>query len=286
MIKLKSLIYEAQVPKISLQQAVDEKLFGPVFHGTTQDNLAKIDAEGFKVIVGLYGTSGMSQGYENIPYGLSGAPPPIHHLGFGVYFTTSMSNAKMFAGGTVKGMKTYFLKIPNYETINWGSPNTMMKWWIKNGYDPKLARQGEGGRYMATAKMTELLKSKWDAVWYKGKGMYRLLDGDQVCVYEPDGKIFEIDKTLSTGLQIGAKVKALRDLQWTDFEGKPYGSTVPAGTIGIVKNKQEIDPEWIAKWKENPNARMKNINKYALMVKWKRGGELQVADGDVQPLSQ
>lgn len=285
MINLKSLICEAKVPAISLQQALDEKLFGPVYHGTNEENRSKIDAEGFKVIVGLYGTNGMSQGYGNDPYGFTGAPPPIHHLGFGVYFTTSRAIAKKFAGGTSKGMRTYFLGIPNYEEINWGSARTMMKWWIQNGFDPELAKKSEGGRYMATAKMTENLKSKWDGVWYKGKGVYRLLDGDQVCVYEPEGKVFEIDLSLSKGFDVGSKVRAAKDIQFTDWEGNAYGSIVPMGTLGIIKSKQAVDPEMIAKWKANPKAAMQSINKYAIIVKWKKGGEKQVADGDVMPLN-
>ncbi len=284
MIKLKSLICEAKVPKISLQQAIDADMFGPVYHGTRQENLGKIDQEGFKVIQGLYGTSGMSQGYGNEPYGFTGVPPPIHHLGFGVYFTTVRAIAKKFAGDTTIGMKTYFLNISNYEEINWGSPRTMMKWWIENGFDPELAKRGEGGRYMATVKMTEKLKSKWDAIWYKGKGVYRLLDGDQVCVYEPEGKVFEIDLSLSKGFDIGAKVRARTDIQLTDWEGNEYGSIVPAGTIGLIKSKHAVDPEMIAKWKDSKNNQLRNINKYVIIVKWKKGGEKQVADGDVEPL--
>lgn len=286
-IKLQSLICEAKVPKISLQQAVDMGLFGPVWHGTKQENLSKIDAEGFKVVVGLYGTSGMSQGYEGGQnYGSTGVPPPIHHLGFGVYFTTKMSIAKRFAGGTARGMKTYYLNIPNREEINWGSVRTMMKWWIENGFEPELARRGEGGRYMATAKMTEQLKSKWDAVWYKGQGMYRLLDGDQVCVYEPEGKIFEIDLSLSKGFDIGAKVRAKKEIFWSDIHGNRFGSVIPAGTIGIIKSKREVDPEMKEKWKEHPTYWAHSVDKYILMVKWKKGGEKQVADTDIEPLSK
>jgi len=285
MIKLKSLLCEAKVPKISLQQALDNKLFGPVYHGTTEANREKIDQEGFKVITGLYNTSGMSQGYSGDEYGYTGAPPPVHHLGYGAYFTTVRSIAKRFAGDTAKGMKTYFLDIPNREEINWGSPRTMMKWWVQNGYDPILANRGEAGRYIATVKMTENLKSKWDAVWYKGKSIYRLLDGDQVCVYEPEGKIFEIDLSLSRGLDAGSKVRALRDIQWTDWEGKAYGSIVPAGTLGIVKDKSKVDPEMLAKWRISNNPRYNNINKYFVTVKWKKGGEKQVVDGDIEPLN-
>ena len=105
MIKLKSLICEAKVPPISLQQAVDADLFGPVYHGTKAEYRAAIDREGFKVVKGMYGTAGMSQGYQpGESYGNTGTPPPIHHLGFGVYFTTSKGIAKKFAGGPVKGV--------------------------------------------------------------------------------------------------------------------------------------------------------------------------------------
>lgn len=287
MIKLKSLICEAKVQKISLQQALDAKLFGPVYHGTKQENLSKIDQDGFKIVMGLYGTSGMSQGYESSPsYGNTGVPPPIHHLGFGVYFTKSRTIAKKFAGESVRGMKTYFLNIPKYEEINWGSPNTMMKWWIKNGYEPELARRGEGGRYMATAKMTEKLKSEWDAVWYKGHGVYRLLDGDQVCVYEPEGKIFEIDLSLSQGLDAGSAVRAVKDIFWTDREGKVYGDVIPKGTKGIIKSKQLIDPEWKEKFKEFPNHWTLGMDKYIVTVKWKKGGEKQAPDSSIEPLER
>lgn len=285
MINLRTLICEAIVPKISLQQAVDEHLFGPVYHGTDIQRRSKIDKEGFKVFVGMYGDPNISQGYApGDSYGNTGVPPPIHHLGFGIYFTRVIAIAKKYAGGTMKGMKTYFLKIPNHEEINWGSPGNMMKWWIKNGYDPELAKRGEGGRYMATAKMTEQLKSKWDAVHYKGQGVYKLLDGNQICVYEPEGKVFEIDLSLSRGFDIGAKVRAKVDIQWTDWEGTPYGDVVPAGTIGIVKSKTEVDPEMREKW-QKIGARFANVNKYAIVVKWKKGGEKQTTDTNLEPLN-
>jgi hypothetical protein len=239
MITLKSLLCE-QVKKISLQKAVDNKLFGPVYHGTNQEALSKIDKEGFKVIMGLHGTSGMSHGYEYEPYGyFTDVPPPIHHLGFGVYFTTVKAIAKRFAGGTAKGMKAYFLDIPKKETINFASPRKMMKWWIENGYDPELAKRGEGGRYMATAKMTEQLKSKYEGVWFKGKGIHRLLDGDQVVVFDPKD-IYEIDLSLSKEFDLGAKVKAKIDIKYTDKEGNVYGSVVPIGTTGIIVKRYDV----------------------------------------------
>jgi hypothetical protein len=51
-------------------------------------------------------------------------------------------------------------------------------------------------RVKATIKMTENLKQKYDAVWFKGKGIRRLLDGDQICVYNPD-KIYLFDQSLN-----------------------------------------------------------------------------------------
>ena len=33
------------IPEISEQEAAERKLFGPVYHGTTSDKQAKIDAE-------------------------------------------------------------------------------------------------------------------------------------------------------------------------------------------------------------------------------------------------
>lgn len=280
-IKLKSLITEAKVPRISLQQAKDANLFGPVFHGTKQETLSKIGDEGFKVITGMYGTDGMEQGYQpGSSYGNTGVPPPIHHLGFGVYFTTSKNIAKKFAGGTVRGMKIYFLKVPKKEEINWGSPNTMMKWWIKNGYDPEIAKRGEGGRYMATAKLTEELKSKWDAVWYKGRGIHTLLDGDQVCVYEPEGKIFEIDLSLSRGFDIGSKVVTKHKIEYFDYEGKPYRS-IPAGLRGIIVRRNDAEKAR----QENPIYWAKRAKKYDLAVRFEKGGEQQVEDVDVEPLN-
>ena len=282
MINLKSLLTEAKVPMISLQQAIDAKLFGPVYHGTSQENLSKIGDEGFKVVKGMYGSSGMSNGYQsNGGYGLASVPPPIHHLGFGVYFTTVKAIAKKFAGGTVRGMRVYYLKAPRIEEINFGSPNTMMKWWMKNGYDPELAQKGEGGRYAATVKLTEELSSKWDVVWYKGKGMYRLLDGDQVVAFDPS-IVYEIDLSLSKGLDVGAKVTMKNDFQRVAYDGHLIGTRIPAGTRGIITKKTSI-----AQLKKDfPEFWAKDANEFILMVKFKVGGEQQVKDTEVVPMAQ
>jgi hypothetical protein len=192
---------------ISLQDAKDRKLFGPVYHGTSSENWSKIDTEGFKVIEGETGSAGVSNGYEGTREYAAGVPAPVHHLGYGVYFTTSPTIAKMFNGGTAKGLRTYYLDVPRLETINFAATNTMMKWWIKMGYNPDVARRD---RVTATKLLTENLKSQFDAVWFKGKTLRKTLDGDQVCVYDPS-RIYEIDKKLAKPGDIGSKVKRKSD---------------------------------------------------------------------------
>lgn len=187
---------------ISLQEAIDKNMFGPVYHGTSSTNKEKIDQEGFKIFVGDSRTGDISHGYEGAPYDIYGDPAPVHHLGFGVYFTTVKNIAKDFNYGTGRGLDMYYLDVPKLETINFGSPNTMMKWWKQNGYDPQLAGTD---RVAATVNLTNTLKSKYDAVWFKGKGIRKLLDGDQVCVYDPS-RIYRIDKKLAQPGQIGSKV--------------------------------------------------------------------------------
>lgn len=280
MISLKSLITEAKVPMISLQQAKDMNLFGPVYHGTSQDKLSKIGDEGFKVFVGIHGSSGISNGYQSGNYSHN-APPPIHHLGFGIYFTTVLAIAKKFSGGTARGLKVYYLKVPKLETINFGSPNTMMKWWIKNGYEPEVANRGELGRYKATVDMTNNLKSHWDAVWYKGKGIHRLLDGDQVCVFEPEGKIFEIDTKMAKGFEIGAKVVAKHRIAHLNYAGEEH-RVIEAGDKGVILNRQEVEQSR----KDYPLFWAKRAEKYIFEVKFRKSGRHWVEDVDVAPLSQ
>lgn len=305
MIKLRPLICEAKVGTVSLQQAMDAGLFGPVYHGAREEKLSQIDVEGFKVFVGMQGKGDVSHGYDFEDY-WQGIPAPIHHLGFGIYFTTNKGIAVKYAYGNKKILnRLYFLRVPRLETINFGAPNTMMKWWRANGYDFKPTYDTQADKYKAhffdrqeilnvnherlraTINMTNELKSKWDAVWYKGKGITTLLDGDQVCVYEPEGKIFQVDLTLSKGLDIGAKVRARHELVHKNQNGEVTETPVPAGTLGIIKSKHEPDQETKTAWKtEYPWYWAANVDKYILKVKWKRGGEQQCTDTDVEPLSQ
>ena len=57
----------AQIQKISLQEAKDRGMFGPVYHGTNSEARAKIDEEGFKVFEGEAMSGEIQHGYENIP---------------------------------------------------------------------------------------------------------------------------------------------------------------------------------------------------------------------------
>lgn len=283
MILLKSLLTEEQTKKISLQQAMDNKLFGPVFHGTTSDKREKIGQEGFKVFYGTERSGDVSHGYEVGDY-YGGIPAPVHHLGFGIYFTTSLTIAKQYSYGTTKGMRTYFLDAPSMEIINFGAPRTMMKWWRENGYDFKpfydpndkntmFSRENlkelNAERYRATVHMTEELKSKYDAVWFKGKGLRRLLDGDQVCIFDPSN-IYEMDKSLIKPGEIGSRVVAKVGID-------PYGRgeiVIPIGTKGIIIGRQK--PNEFQKWAEGSD--------WIYQVKFDKGGrQHNILDKWIEP---
>jgi hypothetical protein len=82
-----------------------------------------------------------------------------------------------------------YIDAPRLETINFGAKNTMMKWWIENGYDMRPVKnfsdpQVAAERLEATINMTNVLKSKYDAVLYKGKGYSSMLDGNQLVVFD------------------------------------------------------------------------------------------------------
>jgi len=243
---------DAAVQTISPQGALDRKMFGPVWHGTEQERLQAIGEEGFKVFETGPREGPTLHGYPTQDYH-EGIPAPVHHLGYGIYFTTSKAIAKHFAGGTVKGMRTYYLDVPRLETINFGAPRTMMKWWVENGYDPELAKTD---RVEATKRLTQSLKSKWDAVWFKGKGLHRLLDGDQVVVFDPS-RIYEIDPKAVKSGEVGSKVKRKSD-----------------GMVGVIKNIRPLEERFL---KYHGGA-----DRF-LEVKWKKGGtELNVYDRDVE----
>lgn len=205
-------IISESIQTVSLQVAKDDNLIYPVYHGTSGESYKNIIQGGFKIPTGekdlIKKNSYLLKDYWN------GIPAPTDHLGFGVYFTTVKSIAKKFNDNAVWDSKRflpeYALKINNLETINFGSNKNMMKWWIENGYDVELARRAlkENDyklRDEATAKMTETLKSKFDAVFFKGKGLNTLLDGNQICVYDT-ANIFLIDKKNIKKGEIGSNV--------------------------------------------------------------------------------
>jgi hypothetical protein len=289
MIKLKSLLLltEAQVRKISLQNAIDNNYFGPIYHGTSSTNREKIDKEGFKLFYSDSPATGdVSNGYGLNDYN-GGIPAPLHHFGFGIYFTTVKSIAKKYNFDTTRGLKTYFVEIPKskIETINFAAPHKMMKWWIQNGYNYDTAspeklfgnpetdlRAIKNERVRATVNLTNTLKSKYEAVWFKGKGLYKsLLDGDQVCVFDPD-KILEIDNRLFGPLDIGSKVRSKNDIYGYDQKTVK----VPAGTAGLIINKQKASELW--KWAAG--------SEFVYTIKFSSGGtQHNILDRDIEPIS-
>lgn len=239
---IRSIIKEVSqgLKKIATHEALEKGMFGPVYHGSSQDNQERIDRDGFKVIVGKTGDDGISHGYQQSNYA-NGIPAPIHHLGFGVYFTTVKNIAKNFNHGTTKGLNPFFLDVHNIKIINFGSQSNMMKWWVENGYDPELAKQGDQGRVEATKKLSQQLSSQYDAVWFKGKGLNRLLDGDQIVVFDPS-KIYKVDDSSVKGKVVGAKIIASMDI-YKPISSDRVALKIPKGTKGVIVSKDAARPE-------------------------------------------
>jgi hypothetical protein len=287
MIRLAPMLTEAKVKKLSPQEVADKKLFGPVFHGTSEDARKEIEGGGFKIFYGHERSGNVTHGYEASDY-WGGIPAPIHHLGFGIYFTTSKTIAKSFNHGTTRGLKVYFLDVPRLETINFGAPRTMMKWWLENGYDydrSPLTTYGNPQtnlnsireeRYQATLHLTDGLKKKHDAVWFKGKGMYRLLDGDQVCVYDPNN-IYEMDIKMAKKGEVGSKVVAT-----IDIDRYNRGTVdIPKGTRGLILKKEDTK-DWLTRY---PGATWAHNTPFFYTIKWDKGGTMQqILDNWITPL--
>jgi hypothetical protein len=252
----KKFVGSHAVPAVTTEEARERKLFGPVWHGSSDAGREKIAREGFKVIIGTSRTDDTEHGYPYQPYTRGGkTPAPIHHLGFGVYFTTSKTIAKHFNNESMTGLVTYYLDIPRLETINFASANNMMKWWIAQGYDAALAESGLDGWMKATKQLTANLASKWDAVWFKGK----LLDGDQVCVFDPK-RIYRLDDSKVGGLSIGAKVRRKSD-----------------GMVGKIVDKRMLAEH---------QRQFHGGSSFFAKVKWKVGGvDWNVREQDIEPIS-
>ncbi len=202
-----STIFSEAVQEISYADTIKRKMFGPVYHGTTEEKHDAIQKSGFHVFVGGASTGDVSHGYDIRPYGNTPYPPPVHHLGYGIYFTTSKSIGKMYNRGTSKGLKEYYLDVPRLLTINFASPSKMMNWWREHGYDMD-ASMDETKRIQATINLTETLKKKYDAVYFKGRGIHKLLDGDQICVFDPKN-IYLVNSALSAEGEFAPKDRVI-----------------------------------------------------------------------------
>jgi len=263
------IIKTAAMNTISQQEAFDKGMFGPVYHGTTEESMGKILDTGFQIFDGEANQGNTAHGYTARNYH-DGVPPPIHHLGYGIYFSTVKNIAKRFNGNSTKGMKTFYLNVPRLETINFGAPRTMMQWWIKNGYNPEIAKKD---RVAATHALTQTLAARLDGVYYKGKGLYKLLDGDQICVFNT-ASIFMVDKALTKPGEFGSKVKR------------------NDGMIGVISgggmNQQkinEIRQAWEALHPGEPHPWIKPETTKILTITWQRGGtDMNVQDSEITPL--
>lgn len=240
-------------PEISPQEAFNIAI-GPFYHGTSPELVDKILEEGFKWEESSARSEGTSHGYESNNY-YNECPPPVHHLGYGIYLTEVKSIAKDFGYGSAKNVIEFWIrKDANIGQINFGAPRTMMKWWNENGYDCELAKIN---RVEATKNLTNMLSSKYDAVLYKGKGLRRLLDGNQVCIYNPS-ILLRVNKKLTQPGEIGSTV-----IRKTD------------GMKGSLIARRPLTPE--------QSEIYHNGEPEFLTVKWRRGGtDLNVYPSQVE----
>ena len=256
------------LPKpVSPEDARKLHFFGPVYHGTTPEKHTLIQHQGFQFFKGGPRTGATRHGYEmSNNYGAIESPPPIHHLGFGSYFTTVKNIAKDFNQGTTKGLSEFYIGGANFtrpriEEINFGSTNTMMKWWRKYGYNmpsPKSldSTQAESRWVQETQNLTDNLKSQFDAVHFKGKGLKRLLDGNQICVYRPEECIYVVDYRMSAGYEMECGVIKVGDK--VQIKG-----TKTTTYVAAVNQPKEDDPwQWAYP------------SKYAITCYFKSGDEI------------
>ncbi len=233
---------KAPPPAISLQEA-KQTCIGPFYHGTSPENVSEILNKGFKWEEGDARSGGLAHGYEYSDYH-GGCPAPVHHLGYGIYLTEVKNIAKDFGYSSARNVLEFWvLKSANTATINFGAPNTMMKWWNKWGYDCNVAKID---RVLATKQMTDRLSAVYDAVIFTGKGLRRLLDGNQICIYNPD-ILRRVDKSLTQPGEIGSKVRRKSD-----------------GMIGVFINRRPLTPE--------QSQTYHNGEPELLSIKWRKGG--------------
>lgn len=311
-----SPLNEAAVPKISKQQAIDRGMFGPVYHGTDEAGRTGIAQDGFKI--SNLDQLGNRNGYIGplngaaAEYGHTGIPAPIHHFGFGIYFTPSKAVAKRYNQNSTKGLIEYYLDVPRLEQIRFQSPNTMMRWWLANGYDFDL--RGPAGpyiashpsvireRYRATMNLTNALKAKFDAIYLKGSAYRRAVDDEQVVVFDPS-RIYQIDPSLSSAdnWEIGSAVVHNQRLHyspeamaeyglkaekqpdgWTYITRpwppeNPTGTTTllripPPGMKGVIVAKTPYNDLHAQYQRKMLPPAMQNMARSRIDVKWQKGG--------------
>ena len=100
-------------------------------------------------------------------------------------------------------------------------------------------------RVAATKQLTDTLSSRLDVMIYTGKGMYRLLDGNQACIYNPS-VLVRVNKKLAQPGEIGSKV--VRNVD---------------GMRGVLMGRRPIDEQF---------AQYHNGEPEFLDIKWQRGG--------------
>jgi hypothetical protein len=305
--KITELLSEGPTRAISKQQAIDAKMFGPVYHGTTDENRKSIDQEGFKI----FGIDdiGNRNGFGNGGVFSNGGPSPVHLLGYGVYFTPSATVAKQYNQDSRKGIVEYYLDVPRLCEIGFTSINTMRKWWYENGFDfdnTLYARRDETyNKYAighiidqeqirATHHMTEVLKSKYDGVYLKRNSFRRGVDDTQVVVFDPN-RIYRIDKKMSAGWDTGSVVTHNQRIHYSEEHMKEYGITAvkqpdgwthvgryaspdrwvplikipPPGMKGVVVEKREAPRNYTS---SSINHRYLNQAQHWIAVKWQKGG--------------
>jgi hypothetical protein len=299
---------EAPLRTISKQAALDRGFYGPLYHGTTDENRATIAQQGFKVsnvddVANRNGFGGkFNAGYPGIP--------PVHLLGYGVYFTTVKAVAKQYNQNSMRGIIEYYIDAPRMGEIGFQSPNTIWKWWVQNGYnfDPKIAalkdnpanmyagnRQVMQEQLRATQNMTRTLAAQFDAIHLK-KSLYRRgVDDEQVVVFDPN-RIYQIDAKMAGGWDVGAVVTHNQRVHyspefiqkydltvekqpngwtwvtrgWDDGRRTPLIQIPPPGMTGIIMGKREIPQQYRAAGGIDP--RMANQSSHWVDVKWKKGG--------------
>lgn len=315
---------ESSIPEISQQEALDRKMFGPLYHGSPhiEDIIKKgfdisksipkgIGAKGYRIA-----PIGTSNGYSFESYGYTGYPPPIHHLGFAIYFTTKKAIAKQYNNNSTRGLYQFYLDIreDEIEVINFASPEKMMNWWFENGYNPPqdiLEKRDFNAWVKATKNLTKTLRSQYKAVWFQGRSLFgRLLDGDQVAVYDPQF-IYVVNPNLAKGLEVGARVVHNQNTnRWQEsddvyvdyitaensgehispkrigwrayFRRFPDGQTAPIHYIpppsikGTIVDKRRIE----SRYKPYHQG-----SEYMIAVKWDKGGTIHnYYESDLTPL--